>query len=125
MVSYAGQFDAAVLSGVQACEVVGLCAQIEASAAAVKALAAARSAGAKSWQQAGYRSAAEQLALEAGMSPSAAKRTLDTGRRLAAQPEVAAAARAGQLSAEQAEAVSDGVAADATKAAELIDKATA
>ena len=123
MVSYAGRFDAAVLTGVQASEVVGLCAQIEASAAAVKALAAARAAEAKSWQQAGYRSAAEQLALEAGMSPSAAKRVLETGRRLAAQPEVAAAALAGQLSMEQAEAVSDGVAADATKAAELIDKA--
>ena len=100
-----------------------MCAQIEASAAAVKALAAARAAEAKSWQQAGYRSAAEQLALEAGMSPSAAKRVLETGRRLAAQPEVAAAALAGELSREQAEAVSDGVAADATKAAELIDKA--
>ena len=61
-----------MLTGAQAGEVVGLCAQIEASAAAVKALASARAAEAKSWQQAGYRSAVEQLALEAGMSPSAA-----------------------------------------------------
>ena len=57
------------------------------------------------------------------MSPAAAKRALETGRRLADQPEVAAAALAGDLSSEQATAVSDGVAADPAKAAELIDKA--
>src|ERR1700677_4623247 len=57
------------------------------------------------------------------MSPTAAKRALETGRRLADQPDVAAAALAGQLSMEQAAAVSDGVAADPTKAAALIDKA--
>src|SRR5882724_10252422 len=102
IVAYAGQFDARGLSGAQAAEVVGLCAQIEASAASIKALAAARSAEANSWQQAGYRSASEQLADQAGMSPTAAKRALETGRRLADQPEVAAAALAGELSLEQA-----------------------
>src|SRR5213076_811879 len=39
------------------------------------------------------------------------------------QADVAAAALAGRLSAEQAEAVSDGVAANPAKAKELIDKA--
>ena len=76
-----------------------------------------------SWQHGGYRSASAQLADQAGMSPGAAKRALETGRRLADQPEVAAAARAGDLSWEQATAVSDGVAADPAQAAELIDKA--
>jgi hypothetical protein len=123
IITYAGQFDARTLTATQASEAVRLCAQIEASAASIKALAAARSAEGNSWQHAGYRSASEQLADQAGMSPTAAKRALETGRRLADQPEVAAAALAGDLSVEQAAAISDGVAADPAKAGELIDKA--
>ncbi len=121
--SYAGQFDARSLSPAQAGEVVRLCAQIEASAASIKALAAARSAEASGWKLEGYRSPADQLAHDAGMSPAAAKRALDTGRRMADQPEVASAALAGELSAEQAAAVSEAVAADPAKAGELIDTA--
>src|ERR1700675_2871550 len=102
MTAYAGQFDARRLTAAQAGEVVRLCAQIEASAASIKALAAARSAETKGWERGGYRSASEQLADQAGMSPAAAKRTLDTGRRLVDQPEVASAALAGDLSLEQA-----------------------
>jgi hypothetical protein len=123
MATYAGQFDARSLSARQAGEVVRLCAQIEASAASIKALAAARSAETKGWERNGYRSASEQLADQAGMSPAAAKRALETGRRMAEQPEVASAALAGELSLEQATAVSDGVAADPAQAGELIDKA--
>ena len=123
MVSYAGRFDPRSLSPAQAGEVVRLCAQIEASAASLKALAAARSAEANRWQGDGYRSPADQLAHDAGMSPTAAKRALDTGRRLADQPEVASVALAGELSLEQAAAVSDGVAADPAKAGELIELA--
>jgi hypothetical protein len=121
--TYAGGFDAEALTAAQAGEVVRLCAQIEASAASIKVLAAARSAEANSWQHDGYRSASEQLAAQAGMSPAAAKRALETGRRLADQPEVAAAALAGEVSLEQATAISDGVAADPAQAAALIDKA--
>ena len=123
MTAYAGQFDARTLTAAQAGEVVRLCAQIEASAASIKALAAARAAEARTWQADGYRSAADQLADQAGMSPAAAKRALETGRRLADQPEVAAAALAGDLSAEQATAIADGVAADPAQAAHLIDTA--
>ena len=57
------------------------------------------------------------------MSPSSAKRSLEAGRRMADQPEVARAALAGELSPEQAAAVSDGVAANPARAAELIDRA--
>ena len=120
---FASGFDAARLSAAQASEVVGLCARIEASAAGLKALAAARAAEAREWERYGYRSAAEQLADQAGMSAGAARRALETGQRMAGQPEVARAALAGDLSAEQAAAVSDGVAADPSKAGELIDKA--
>jgi hypothetical protein len=72
--TYAGQFDARTLTAKEASEVVRLCARIEASAASIKALAAARSAEGRSWHHAGHRSASEQLAHQAGMSPAAAKR---------------------------------------------------
>jgi hypothetical protein len=120
---YASGFDARSLTPAAAGQVMRVCAQIEASVASVKALAVARCAEGQSWQQEGYRSAAHQLAAQTGMSPSAAKRALETGRRLGDQPEVAKAALAGELSPEQADAVSDGVAANPSKAGELIDKA--
>ena len=55
IITYAGQFDARTLTAAQASEAVRFCAQIEASAASIKALAAARSAEGNSWQHAGYR----------------------------------------------------------------------
>ena len=79
--AYAGSFDARALTPAQAGEVVRLCARIEASAASIKALAAARSAEGQDWKHDGYRSAADQLAHETGMSPAAAKRALEAGRR--------------------------------------------
>jgi hypothetical protein len=62
---------------------------MEAAIASVKALAAARAAEGNSWRDEGYRSPADHLAHDTGVSPAAAKRTLETGKRLAAQPEVA------------------------------------
>ena len=120
---YATGFDARTVSADEANEIVCLCAQIEASAASIKSLAAARAAEGEEWRSQGYRSAAQQLAVQAGMSPGAAKRALETGSRLATQPEVAQAALSGQLSMEQATAVADGAAANPAKAKELIEKA--
>ncbi len=62
---FAGRFDACSLTPAQAAEVVGSCARIEASAASIKALAAARSAEGNQWERYGYRCAAEQLADQA------------------------------------------------------------
>jgi hypothetical protein len=123
MVAYAAGFDVEVLTPAQSDEVVRLAAQIEASAASIKALAAAHSAESDSWRREGYRSAAEKLADQAGMSPGAARRAMDAGQRMADQPDVAAAATSGELSLEQAAAVSDGVAANPAAARDLIDKA--
>ena len=123
IVEYAAGFDAKALTPAQADEVVRLAAQIEASVGSIKSLAAARSAESDSWRREGYRSAAEKLADQAGMSPGAARRAMDAGQRLAEQPEVAAAALAGDLSMEQAAAVSDGVAANPSSARALIEKA--
>ena len=83
MTCFAEGFDAASLSPAEAASVVASCAQFEASVASIKALAAARAAEANTWKTQGYRSAAEELADRAGMSPAGARRTLETGRRLA------------------------------------------
>lgn len=120
---YAGRFDAKSLTPAQAGEVVRLCAQIEASISSIKARAAARSAEGRDWKAQGYRSEADRLARETGMSPASARRALQKGRRLEEQPEVAKAAAEGELSPEQAEAVAEGVEADPSKAKELIEAA--
>jgi hypothetical protein len=59
---YASGFDAPALTPGQARQVVGLCAQIEASAASIKALAAALTAEGNDCERYGYRSPAEALA---------------------------------------------------------------
>lgn len=119
----AAGFDAFSLTPSEAGRVVRLCSRMEASVASVKALAAARSAEGNSWKLEGYRSPADQLAHQAGMSPGSARRALDTGRRMIGQPEVAQAALAGELTLEQAVAVSDGAAADPARARQLIEQA--
>jgi hypothetical protein len=122
-VDFAQQFDVDTLAPSEAAEMVGACTEIEASISSIKALSAVRSADSDQWKRDGYRSAADELAHRAGMGPSSARRLLDTGRRLAARPEVAAVVLAGELSAEQAAAVADGAAVNPGKAAELIHKA--
>ncbi len=123
LATYASGFDAAALTPAQAGVVVRHCCGIEASVAAMKALAAARAAEGSAWRDKGFRSPADELAHEAGMSPTSAKRALDAGRRLHVQPDVAKAALGGQLSSEQAAIVSEGVAVNPTKVGELLDAA--
>ncbi|HEX4863836.1 MAG TPA: DUF222 domain-containing protein [Acidimicrobiales bacterium] len=107
----------------QADVVVRLCSQIESSVAAIKFLALAKSAEGTAWKEQGYRSRADKLAQETQMSPGSAKRLLETGQRMSKQPEVAQAALAGELSPDQAELISHGVAANPEKAKELLEKA--
>jgi hypothetical protein len=123
LAAYGSSFDPRLLSCDQASAVVALCARIEASAATIKALAAARAAEGPSWREEGFRSPADQLARQAGVGSSAARRILETGRRLGDQPEVAQAALSGDLSSAQAEMVSEGVAADPRRSAELLELA--
>lgn len=123
IVAYAAQFDATALTAAQAGEAVLVCAQIEGSVASIKSLAAARAAEGAAWRSEGYRSAADELAQKTGISPSTAKRALDTGRRLQAQPDVAKAALSGQLSPEQTAVVAEGVEADPDKATKLLEQA--
>ena len=120
---YAAGFDAAVLSAAQAAEVVEQASRIEKMAATVKGLAAARVAGTGSWRTEGDRSAAHQLARRTGTSVVQAAAAIDTARRLEALPETAAAARRGELSAEQACAIVDAAGANTAAEHDLLEAA--
>ena len=120
MARYASSFDAALLSAEGAALAVVEAAAIERMAATVKGLAAARSADIGAWRGAGERSAAHHLARTTGTSVAQAGEVIDTARRLATLPAVAAAARAGGLSAPQAAAVADAAAVDAAAEARLV-----
>ncbi|MGH9265811.1 MAG: DUF222 domain-containing protein, partial [Acidimicrobiales bacterium] len=117
---YASSFDPSLLSAEQAECALELAAAIEKMAATVKGLAAARSCG---WKEAGERSAAHHLARVTGTSVAAAGEALETARRLERLPAVAAAARAGELSAQQAAAVAEAAALDPSAEARLLEKA--
>ncbi|MDE3204466.1 MAG: DUF222 domain-containing protein [Acidobacteriota bacterium] len=123
MCQYGESFDAASLSPAEAGHVVKLCAAIEASAAALKSLAAARLAEGGSWRHEGYQSPEEQLADRTGVGTGQARRALQTAKRLSDHPQVAQAAALGELSASQAELIAIGAEADRSKTKDLIDKA--
>jgi Domain of unknown function (DUF222) len=122
-VEFASRFDAGGLTPGQAGTAVRMLAQAESSIGSMKALAAARAAESEGWKKEGFRSAADELASRTGVGVGRARQTLDAGRRMASQPEVAEAALAGDLSPEQAALVSDGAAAAPGRAKELVEKA--
>jgi hypothetical protein len=68
-------------------------------AASVQVLLARRVEESGVWKRKGFRTAAEQLAADAGTSVSAAKSLLETSKRVAEQPETEQRLRAGELSA--------------------------
>jgi hypothetical protein len=83
--------------------------QIERLAAAIKTLVARRVDESGEWKRKGCKSAAEQLAADAGTSVTAAQGLLETSKRVAEQPKTAAALRAGELSSRKAEVVAKAV----------------
>jgi hypothetical protein len=119
--AYAEQFDAALLSAADARVVLGHAAAIEHLAATIKALAAARISD--TGANPADRSAAHEIARATGTSVGSARRSLEIGRRLARQPEVAASARRGELSQSQLDAITDAATADPTAAKRLVEQA--
>ncbi len=119
----AARFDADLITAGDASRAVEEASAIEKMAATVKALAAARVARTDVWRRRGDRSAAHELARRTGTSVGQAAQALETGRRLSALPETAAAARRGELSAQQASAIADAAGADPSAEAELLDQA--
>ena len=120
---FAADFDAALYSGDDAARVVDVAGAIENMAATVKALAAARVAECGAWRSRGDRSPAHYLARRTGTSVGQAAECLATAKRLEAQPEVASAARSGELSAAQASAISAVAAAAPAAAGRLMEAA--
>ena len=120
---YAEGFDPALLSGEDASAVVEDAAAIEKTAAHLKALAAARVAETGRWKGGGERSAAHHLARRSGSSVSAAAEALEAARKLAALPEVSAAARRGELSPAQVSAIAGAAGADPSAEHSLLETA--
>lgn len=123
ILEFAAGFDPRSISVARAGELVGVFARLEASFGSLKALAAARAAEGDEWKVEGYRSPADRLARQVGVSTAGARRALETGRRLSEQPEVARAALAGRLSLDQSALVASGVAANPAKADDLLGAA--
>lgn len=73
----------------------------------------------------GARSAAELLAKETGTTAGQAKDAVATAQRLTDQPDLDAAARAGEVSAQQAAVISDAAAVDPGAEGALLTKARA
>jgi hypothetical protein len=96
---------------------------IEKMAATVKALAAARVARTDLWRRGGDRSAAHELARRTGTTVGQAAQALETGKRLDALPETAAAARRGELSPQQTAAIADAASADPSAEGSLLHQA--
>jgi Domain of unknown function (DUF222) len=96
---------------------------IERHAAAVRTLLAARVADVRPGAGSGGEPPDRHLARKAGTSRGAAKRGIETSRRLQELPATEAALRRGELSPEQAESVADAAAANPDAEQSLLDTA--
>jgi Domain of unknown function (DUF222) len=97
--------------------------RVERLAAAGKTLLARRLADTHRPEQCGTKTAAEELAREAGTTTGAAKDAVSTSERLVDQPGVESALRRGELSAAQAAAISAAAAANPAEEQRLVDLA--
>ena len=131
MSAYTAGFDPALVPPGRLREVLSDAGAIERMASAVSCLVAARLAGgAVDRDKAGpagragsARAAAQALAQATGTSLGEARRAIEAGQAMGAQPEVAAAARAGELSREQASLVSGAAGANPGATGALLETA--
>jgi hypothetical protein len=92
-------------------------------AESIAMLVAPRVEEAGEWKRNGFRTAAEQMAADAGTSVSAARSLLETSRRVEKQPKVEQSLRAGELSPAKAELVAGAVDIDPDSADRLLELA--
>jgi hypothetical protein len=92
-------------------------------AASAKTLLARRVEEAGSFRKEGFRSAEEKMANDAGTSISAAKRSLETSKRVRKFPKTAAKMRSGELSREKADAIADALTVAPEAEDDLLDGA--
>jgi hypothetical protein len=123
MVSFGVAFDASLLDGPAARAAVEHASRIVKAAQAVVAVAAARADECRAFDS-GARSSAHGLAQLTGGTVGEAVSAISSGRRLADQPDVADAARRGELSPQQTSAISEALAANpSADAGRLLGKA--
>lgn len=96
---------------------------VEKLTAGLKVLLASRAAASGAWRRTGARDEAEWLARKSGTTKAKAHETLEASERVRDLPAVAAAIRAGELSAEQAATVADAAAADPSCEAAMVRRA--
>jgi hypothetical protein len=114
MADYSRCFDAALVAPGLLPQALSDAGAIERMAATISSMVAARMAdgtgasggGSPSGRATAERQAAAALARASGTSMGEARRAIDAGKAMGCQPEVAAAARAGELSRQQASLVS-------------------
>jgi hypothetical protein len=123
MQSWVATFEAAEYSVDDAGRIRAHATAIKNMASTVEALAAARVAESNEWKRKGARSPAHDLAKQTGVPVGQAASTLNTAQRLAKLPETAEAARKGELSREQAEAIAGAAEADPSAEHRLLDQA--
>jgi uncharacterized protein DUF222 len=99
--------------------------RIERSAATAKLLLTARVDESRAAQRSGHRDTAELLAKKAGTSTGAARRQLETARKLRELPATGEALRNGDLSADQAEVVAGAASANPGAEWSLLEQARA
>lgn len=109
---HAAAFDPALLDATAAAAAVSEWAAIENIASTMKAMAAARVASSSTWKDTGVASPAEWLARETGTTAARAREQIATGGRLEKLGATAAAARRGDVSADQTAAIADAATAD-------------
>ena len=121
--AYARGLDPARLSPTQAEAALADATAIGHMANTVKTLLAARVAEGASWKRAGARSPAEHIAKTTGTSVGTALDDLKLAEKLATLPALDAAARAGELSRQQAAAVASAAAVAPDHALRLVNEA--
>lgn len=123
LAALAKDFDPDRFTVAQAADAITLLSAIEKAAAGLRLLLARRIDNESLWGEGGERSAADWLAKQTGQSTRDAARDLECSRRLKELPSAQNAVRNGELSPDQAKAVTDGAAADPSAEDELLDTA--
>src|SRR6476661_6041419 len=116
----AGVIDPDVMTGAQAAAAVEDLAVADKAVAATLMFVALRVAKTDAWQGQGYKTAADWLAAKAGVSVHEANRLLGTARRADRLPKTKKAMKNGDLSPDQADAVTDAATADPSAEEDLL-----
>src|SRR3954471_23138357 len=122
-VGYATAFDADLVSGETAAQVVEDMGVVERAAAVTRMFAAVRVAKTDAWRGQGHASAADWLAAKTGITVREAAAQLGTAKKAEKLPKTKKAMKRGTLSPTQAGAVTDGADADPAAEDSLLDSA--